>query len=131
MPEIGTPIGVTVLAEIGVYLGATLYLASQSSEAVASHTLALKLAGIAYAVPLALSQVATLRMAQTNHPLERRQVIMTQLQLAAASAVLLCLALALAASPVSAILRDGTQLGEQAAEIAWSLIWLLALLQSA
>lgn len=125
--RVGLPIGATALAEVGIYLGATLFVASLSVDAVAAHTLALRLAGIAYALPLAFSQIATLRIAQVSDTNDRRVVIRTQFQLAFCSALLLCSCLAILAEPMASLLNDGSELGQRSAQTACLLIFLLAL----
>ncbi|GGO77524.1 MATE family efflux transporter [Marinobacterium nitratireducens] len=59
--RLGVPIGVTCLGETGVFLLATLLIAGFSLEELAAHTLTLRVAGVLYAVPLGLSQAATVR----------------------------------------------------------------------
>ncbi len=59
--RLGLPIGLTSLGETGVFLLATLLIAGFSIDELAAHTLTLRLAGILYAVPLGLSQAATVR----------------------------------------------------------------------
>ena len=125
--RVGVPIGTTALAEVGIYLAATVYIASLSVAAVAAHTLAMRLAGVAYALPLALAQVATTRLAQASSWRARRVVIRTQFQLAFCSALLLGSSLALLAGPAAALLNDGSELGQRAAQTACLLILLLAL----
>jgi multidrug resistance protein, MATE family len=62
--RLGLPIGFTMLAELGVFLGATLFAARFGPEAAAAHALTLRLAGIVYAVTAGLQQAATVRMAR-------------------------------------------------------------------
>ena len=64
--RVGLPIGVATVAEVGVFLGATIYAATLSAADVAAHTLALRTAGVAYAVPTALLQAALIRMARAE-----------------------------------------------------------------
>lgn len=124
--RIGVPIGATTLAEVGIYLGATIYIASHSVGAVAAHTLVMRLAGVAYALPLAHSQVATIRVAQVSECVSRRIVVLTQLQLACCSALLLCASLLLLAEPAAGLLNDGSVLGQRSAQTAFVLILILA-----
>jgi MATE family multidrug resistance protein len=63
--RIGIPIGIATVTEVGVYLAATLYAATLGAAAVAAHTLTLRTAGIAYAVPAALLQASMVRMARS------------------------------------------------------------------
>ena len=64
--RVGLPIGIATVAEVGVFLGATIYAATLSAADVAAHTLALRTAGVAYAVPTALLQAAMVRMARAE-----------------------------------------------------------------
>jgi Na+-driven multidrug efflux pump len=61
---VGLPIGVATVTELGIFLGATLYAATLGAADVAAHTLTLRVAGVAYAVPAALAQAAMVRMAR-------------------------------------------------------------------
>ena len=54
------------MAEVGVFLGATEYTLILSAANIAAHTLALRTAGVAYAVPTALLQAAMVRMARAE-----------------------------------------------------------------
>lgn len=60
--RVGAPIGVSNLGEMGVFLLATVVMARFGAEAVAAHIVALRLAGIVYAVPLGFAQAATVRV---------------------------------------------------------------------
>ena len=60
------PIGIATVAEVGVFLAATIYAATLGAADVAAHTLALRAAGIAYAVPTALLQAAMVRGARAE-----------------------------------------------------------------
>jgi Na+-driven multidrug efflux pump len=62
---VGLPIGVATVTELGIFLGATLYAATLGAADVAAHTLTLRVAGIAYAIPAALAQAAMVRMARS------------------------------------------------------------------
>jgi MATE family multidrug resistance protein len=64
--RVGVPIGIATVTEVGIYLAATLYAATLGAADVAAHTLTLRVAGIAYAVPAALLQAAMVRMARAE-----------------------------------------------------------------
>src|SRR3546814_926527 len=64
--RVGIPIGVATVTEIGIFLGATLYAATLGAADVAAHTLTLRTAGVAYAVPAALLQASMVRMARAE-----------------------------------------------------------------
>jgi MATE family multidrug resistance protein len=65
--RVGIPIGIATVTEVGIYLAATLYAARLGAADVAAHTLALRTAGIAYAVPAALLQASMVRMARAEN----------------------------------------------------------------
>jgi multidrug resistance protein, MATE family len=68
---VGLPIGTAMVAELGIFLGATLYAARLGAADVAAHTLTLRVAGVAYAVPAALLQAAMVRIARADAPATR------------------------------------------------------------
>ena len=61
--RIGLPIGISSLGEVGVYLLSTAVIGIFGTEALAAHAVALRMAGVLYAFPIALSQAATVRVA--------------------------------------------------------------------
>jgi len=67
----GLPIGISNIGEMGVFLSSTITMGIFGAEALAAHTIALRLAGLFYAFPLGLSQAAMIRcgylMAQGHH----------------------------------------------------------------
>jgi MATE family multidrug resistance protein len=76
--RVGLPVGLTAVAEVGVFLGATIYAATLGAADVAAHTLALRTAGVAYAIPTALLQAVMVRMARAEalgDPAMRRAVV--------------------------------------------------------
>lgn len=66
VPRVGIPIGIATVAELGIFLGATLYTATLGAADVAAHTLALRTAGVVYALPAALLQASMVRMARAE-----------------------------------------------------------------
>lgn len=60
--RIGTPIGLTVLAEVGLFTAAALLMGRISTDAVAAHAVALQFASTAFMVPLGLGIAATVRV---------------------------------------------------------------------
>jgi MATE family multidrug resistance protein len=130
--RVGLPIGVATVAELGIFLGATLYAATLGAADVAAHTLTLRLAGVAYAVPAALLQAAMVRMARAEAGSEagqRQRVVQSALGLTCASGLLLCLCLALAATPLAQAFFGGEAPNHLAAEMAVSLVLLLGVLE--
>lgn len=60
--RIGTPIGLTVLAEVGMFTAAALLMGRLGTDEVAAHAIALQCASIAFMVPLGLGIAATVRV---------------------------------------------------------------------
>ena len=59
--RIGVPSGLTTLGNVGIYLVSTPIISLFGTEALAAHAIALRLAGVFYAIPVGLSQAATVR----------------------------------------------------------------------
>jgi multidrug resistance protein, MATE family len=65
IPEIfrvGSPIGLSNLGEMGVFLFATVTMGVFGVEVLAAHTIALRMAGVLYAFPMGMAQAATVRV---------------------------------------------------------------------
>jgi MATE family multidrug resistance protein len=60
--RIGTPIGVTVASEVGLFSVAALLMGRLGTNEVAAHAVALQLASMAFMVPLGLGLAATVRV---------------------------------------------------------------------
>lgn len=60
--RIGTPIGLTVVAEVGMFTAAALLMGRLGTDEVAAHAIALQCASIAFMVPLGLGIAATVRV---------------------------------------------------------------------
>ena len=60
--RIGLPIGISNLGEMGVFLLATVLIGKFGTDAVAAHVVALRMAGVIYAIPLGYAQAATVRV---------------------------------------------------------------------
>lgn len=60
--RIGTPIGLTVVAEVGMFTAAALLMGRLGTDEVAAHAIALQCASIAFMVPLGLGVAATVRV---------------------------------------------------------------------
>ncbi len=85
------PIGIATLAEVGIYLGATIYAASLAVTDAAAHSVAIRLAGIGYAFYFGLQQAAMTRLARTGPKSERgRQVMGTAMVLDVGVGLWLC-----------------------------------------
>lgn len=60
--RIGTPIGLTVMSEVGMFAVAVIFMGWLGTDALAAHAVALQCASIAFMVPLGLSTAATVRV---------------------------------------------------------------------
>jgi MATE family multidrug resistance protein len=130
--RVGVPIGIATVTEIGIFLAATLYAATLGAADVAAHTLTLRTAGVAYAVPAALLQAAMVRMARTESMDDRRAsrvVITSSLGLSVISGTTIFLLLAASAETLAAGFFDDSAAGVAAAAIAVSLLILLGLIE--
>jgi MATE family multidrug resistance protein len=132
--RVGFPISVTMTAETGIFLGATLYAATLGTAEVAAHALTLRMAGIAYCGSAALLQAAMVRTAKAmavQDAAAARQVTSAALGLAAIGGVTLLLMLALGAQPLASAFFGSDPSGLAAAQIAAVLLLLLGLIQLA
>lgn len=132
--RVGIPIGITMTAETGVFLGATLYAATLGAAEVAAHTLTLRMAGLAYAGSAALLQAATVRTARAlalQEPGAARAVLTASLGLAATGGATLLLLLLVGAGPLANTFFGSDAASLAAAEIASGLLVLLGVIQLA
>lgn len=132
--RVGMPIGLTMTAETGIFLGATLYAATLGAAEVAAHTLTLRMAGLAYAGSAAMLQAATVRTARAlalHDPGAAGAVATAGLGLATAGGAVLMLLLAAGARPLASTFFGGDAAGLAAAEVASLLLVLLGLIQLA
>jgi MATE family multidrug resistance protein len=130
--RVGLPIGIATVAEVGVFLGATLYSATLGAAAVAAHTLTLRTAGLAYAVPTALLQAAMVRIARAEtlaDPALRRAVTAGALGLAVIFGAILLAALMVGAAPLANGFFGESDTGVMAAGIAVGLLLLLGVME--
>jgi multidrug resistance protein, MATE family len=126
--RVGLPIGIATVAEVGVFLGATLYAATLGAADVAAHTLVLRIAGVAYAVPTALLQASLVRMARAESIGDTgaaRAVTRSSILLSLVFGVTTCLLIVGGASPLVAVAFDATPAGQAAAALAFGLLFLL------
>lgn len=59
---IGTPLGLTILAEAGLFTGAALLMGRIGEAQLAAHTIALNVAALAFQIPFGVAQAATIRV---------------------------------------------------------------------
>lgn len=62
MLRIGTPIGLTILAEAGLFTGAAFLMGRIGEAQLAGHTIALQVAALAFQIPFGVAQAATIRV---------------------------------------------------------------------
>ncbi|WMT85790.1 MATE family efflux transporter [Pelagibacterium sp. 26DY04] len=60
--RIGTPIGLTLMAEVGMFAVAAILMGWHGTDALAAHAVALQCASFAFMVPLGLAQASTVRV---------------------------------------------------------------------
>jgi MATE family multidrug resistance protein len=60
--RVGLPIGLTVLAEVGLFTAAAILMGRLGTDEVAAHAIALQCASLAFMVPLGLGIAATVRV---------------------------------------------------------------------
>lgn len=60
--RIGTPIGLTLMAEVGMFAVAVILMGWHGTDALAAHAVALQCASFAFMVPLGLAQASTVRV---------------------------------------------------------------------
>lgn len=60
--RIGTPIGLTILSEVGLFTAAALLMGQLGTDEVAAHAIAMQSASMAFMVPLGLGTAATVRV---------------------------------------------------------------------
>ena len=62
--RLGVPIGFTILAEVGLFMAASVMMGWLGTVSLAAHGIAIQLASISFMVPLGLSHAATVRIGQ-------------------------------------------------------------------
>lgn len=130
--RVGMPIGIATVAEVGVFLGATLYAATLGAADVAAHTLTLRVAGVAYAVPTALLQASMVRMARAEGIGDAgaaRAVAMSSILLSLVSGAAVCVLIGGGAAPLAAAFFDQSPAGQAAAALSLGLLLLLGFIE--
>lgn len=62
--RLGLPVGLFMIGEVGIFLLSTTVVSLFGVEALAAHAITLRLAGVIYAIPVGLSQAATVRVSR-------------------------------------------------------------------
>jgi multidrug resistance protein, MATE family len=130
--RVGLPIGIATVGEVGIFLAATIYAATLGAEDVAAHTLALRMAGIAYAIPVAILQASMVRMARADAlglPTIRAAVTASSLILSLGFGAILCLILTVGAGPIAYGFFDDSVTGVATASLAVGLLMLLGAME--
>lgn len=110
--RLGLPISVTILAEVTLFLGASVVMGWLGVVALAAHGIALQLSSIAFMVPMGLSQAATVRVGRAFGAGD-----VVGLSRAAWAAMTVCLAFATVSgllfwflpAPLISLFLDGTE----------------------
>lgn len=124
--RLGLPIGIATLSEVGVFLGATLFVATLSVADAAAHVLAIRVSGVTFAVSIGLLQAAMVRIARADpDTVRQRAIARTTLWLSVGAGMALAAGVALAAWPLGQTLTNGAA-GTRAAEMAAVLLLLVA-----
>ena len=123
---VGLPIGIATLADIGLFLGATIYAGTFSVDQAAAHALAIRLAGVSYTLSVGLNQAVMVRVARSDLAGPRRTTIASALALAAVFGLLLA---ALLGGAAVAVGQAGPALLGQVAILAAPAIALLAVME--
>ena len=130
--RVGIPIGISTVAEVGIFLAATIYAATLSVADVAAHTLTLRTAGVAYAIPAALLQASMVRMARAHSQGDiraERAVFTSSLAISLAFGGFIILLLAGGAGPLARAFFDDSSAGLAAAGLAVGLLVLLGVME--
>lgn len=130
--RVGLPIGVSMFGEMGVFLFATVTMGMFGAEVLAAHTIALRAAGVVYAVPMGYSQAATVRVGylfgQAN--VERlRRAIKTALSLSLGFGMLLLALVALGQDSITHWVLAPEQISDTVVSQAALFLVLLAAMQ--
>jgi len=129
--RLGLPIGIFSFGEVGLFLMATVVVSLFGPEALAAHAIALRVAGIVYAIPSGLSQAATVRVSSAIGGCEPDSVSRawsTAMQVGAVSGLAICLSLAAGSPFIPGLFVDG---GKDVSDTAVLLLVVLGLLHLA
>jgi len=107
--RIGVPIGIATLAEVGIYLGATIYAASLSVTDAAVHSVAIRLAGVGYTFYFGLQQASMTRLARVDQTRGRAgDVVGATILLGIAVGVSISTTLLISAVPIAGYMLQGS-----------------------
>lgn len=86
--HLGLPIGFTMLAEVGLFTGASLLMGNIGTLELAAHGIALQLASIAFMIPLGLAQAGTVRVGVAHGRADHLAVVRASLAVLAVAVVI-------------------------------------------
>jgi MATE family multidrug resistance protein len=107
--QLGLPIGLTMLAEVSLFTGASLLMGRLGTLELAAHGIALQLASLAFMIPLGLAQAGTVRVGVAHGRGDRLGVVRASwavLAVAATIAVFGGLLFALVPRELAAVFLD-------------------------
>lgn len=130
--RVGLPIGISHVGEMGVFLFATVIMGVFGAEVLAAHTIALRMAGVVYAVPMGYSQAATVRIGylvgqQNYHAI--KNTLRTLFSVSAGFGLLLLLLILLLKNGVPYAVLEDSQINDVVLYQTATFLVLLALMQ--
>ena len=72
--QLGTPIGIGIVLEVGMFTASTALIGHYDAPALAAHAIALQVASFAFMVPLGFAQAATVRIGRAAGARDRRAI---------------------------------------------------------
>ncbi len=131
--RVGLPIGLTLLAETGLFAAATVMMGWLGKIPLAAHGIALQITSLTFMVPLGLSQAVTVRVGRAlgqQDPVALRAASVAAMALAGGIALVVLTTLFVFAGPLIGLFVDPTD-PERPAIIAIGipLLWVAALFQ--
>lgn len=129
--RLGLPVGITAVAEIGLFAAANVMMGWMGVVALAAHGIAIQIAGVAFMVHLGLSNAATIRIGQTQGRgdiVAMRQISLTVLWLSVlVAAVVITIFLSMPEALVGAYLNMADPLAGPILTLAsFLLVWAAA-----
>ena len=109
--RLGWPIGLTVIAEVGLFTASSIMVGWLGTIPLAAHGIAIQIASVAFMVPLGLSSAATIRVGLAHGQVDRTGIARAAwvaLCLATGFAVLAALVFWLAPAPLIGLYLDNS-----------------------
>ena len=130
--KIGLPIGICHVGEMGVFLFTTVTMGVFGADVLAAHTIALRAAGVFYAVPLGYAQAATVRIGYLcgkGHALFVQNALSTIFVVTVLFGVTLMLFILAVKTSLPSLVLDASQITNTVLMEASTFLTLLALMQ--